>query len=159
VNGSVVLNVLPGLGPNNAYGEQVEFTAIAGASSTNTITINGNGQTLTFAPTTNARHLLKFNGTQWMTINNLNIVGTSVDFGWGIHLINAANHNTITNCMIDLSAVVSTSTTQSAGIVATNSSTSTSAAGNNANYCTFSGNRAVPGDPFEWQHRRGAGSR
>jgi plastocyanin len=137
VAGPTMFNVQPGSGP---YNEQVEFTAISGASSTNTVTINGNGETITFAPTTANRHIIKLNGAQWMTIDSLVVVGTSADFGWGVHLINAANHNTIRKSVIDLSAVTSTTQSNSAGIVASGSTTSVTATGNNANYCVFTDN-------------------
>lgn len=145
VAGPVTFNVQPGSGP---YNEQVEFTAIPGASSTNTVTINGNGETITYMPDATDRHVVRLNGAQWMTLNNLTIIGTDTLYGWGIHFMNAANHNTINNCTIDLSSGRNTSlgTYTLVGIVATASTTSISTAGNNANYCTFSGN-SIQGGP------------
>ncbi len=49
VNGPVVFNVLPGSGP---YNEQITIPQITGTSAVNTITFNGNGETITFATTT-----------------------------------------------------------------------------------------------------------
>lgn len=48
VCGAVVATVTPGSGP---YSEQIKFNQILGASSTNSVTIKGNNEVLTFAPT------------------------------------------------------------------------------------------------------------
>ena len=106
INGAVVLNVASGSGP---YNEQFTIPAINGTSSTNTITINGNGETLAFSSTVSTnRNGITLNGADWVTINNLNIdMSTAANtnlttyFGTGICLTNFADNNTITNCTID----------------------------------------------------------
>lgn len=129
ITGPVVFNVDASSGP---YTEQVTIPAITGSSATNTVTINGNGRTLQFSPTTGTRHILKLDGADFVTIDGLNILGLATDFGWGIHLINAANNNTIRNCTIDLMAITNITQSNSAGIVASASTTVVTTTGTNA---------------------------
>jgi hypothetical protein len=63
-----VFNVAAGSGP---YTEQVTIPSITGSSAINTITFNGNGRTLQFTPVTAARHVIKLDGADFVTINNL----------------------------------------------------------------------------------------
>jgi hypothetical protein len=101
VSGPVIANVVPGTGP---YNEQILFEAIGGASATNTVTINGNGNWLTFLSTnTSERYTLAMDGTEYLTIDSLNIEAqgtTTTEFGWGIWMTNGAAHNTVKNCSI-----------------------------------------------------------
>jgi parallel beta-helix repeat protein len=142
VSGPVTFNVAPGSGP---YNEQINISSVNGASAANTITINGNGNTVQFTGISSARHLVKLDGADYITINNLNLVSQSPTYGWGVHLINGADYNTISNCTINLTSVTSTTTSNSAGIVASNSSTSGISAGNNGNYNNFIGNTIYGG--------------
>lgn len=142
IAGPVVFNVDAASGP---YTEQVTIPALLGSSSTNTVTFNGNGRILRFTPVTGARHVLQLNGADYVTINNLNIVGLDATFGWGVHLTNKADNNTISNCTIDVSAVTSTTTSNSAGITASGSSTSPIATGDNASFTTITGNTIIGG--------------
>lgn len=135
VNGPVVLNVAPSSGP---YTEQVVFGQVAGSSATNTITLNGNGNTLRYAPDrADAKYVMQLNGTDYLTIDNLKITGTSTLYGWGIHLINNANYNKIQNCVINMAAIANITADNSAGIVATNSLTAVGQTGANASYLTI----------------------
>ncbi len=88
IAGPIIFNVDAASGP---YTEQVSIPAVTGTSAVNTITINGNGRTLQFTPVTANRHVLKFNGGDYITVNNLNITGLATDFDWGIHLTNASD--------------------------------------------------------------------
>ncbi|MES2772736.1 MAG: T9SS type A sorting domain-containing protein [Bacteroidota bacterium] len=136
--GPVTINVAAGSGP---YTEQVIIPAISGTSAANTVTINGNGATLQFAPTVSAdRHLIRLDGTDHLKINNLNITASSgATYGWGIHLLNGANNNAIRNCNINMTAVTSTTQSNSAGIVGSGSTTSVITDGSYSND-TISGN-------------------
>lgn len=140
--GPVVVDVAPGSGP---YTEQVAFTQITGSSAVNTLTINGNGNTLQFAPTAAAKFVLHLNGTDYTTIDNLTIVGTDATNGIGVLLSNDATYDTIRNCTINLAAVTSTSTTNSAGIAASASITSPATGGTTASFCVFEGNTILGG--------------
>jgi hypothetical protein len=128
VNGPVTINVAPNSGP---YNEQVLIPAVSGTSASNTITINGNGNTIQFAPTSAARYLIRLDGTDHMKLNNLILNTQSATYGWGIHLINGANHNKISNCTINLTTATSTGSTNTVGIVASGSATSPITAGSN----------------------------
>ncbi len=146
VAGPVTFNVEPGSGP---YNEQVVIPQIAGASSTNRIVFNGNGETIQFNPVTANRHIVKLDGADWITIKKFTIkTVAAATFGWGVHFANgqynnnAANNNTIDSCTIDISTVVSTTIDNSAGIVAAGSASDLNAAGN-ASSNTISNNTII----------------
>ena len=102
VNGAVTFNVVAGSGP---YNEQVIINNIAGTSAANTITFNCNGETLTFLSTnTNQRAGVKLNNADYVTFDNLVVVpqaATATQYGYGFHLLNDADHNTIRNCFVN----------------------------------------------------------
>ena len=78
VNGAVIFNVTSG-----TYNEQVIIPQI-NTTKTNTVTFNGNGATLSYTSTvTGQRAVLKLNGTDYVTIDGLNIVagGSATTFG------------------------------------------------------------------------------
>ncbi|MFC2101224.1 beta strand repeat-containing protein, partial [Bacteroidota bacterium] len=141
--GPVTVNVVSGSGP---YNEQVEFGVIPGTSSTNTVTINGNGETLSYNVPSSNYPLIGLNGTQHMTIDSLVIKSLSTTYGWGVWLANQADSNTIKNCTIDISLGTSSSSSYTWGIVASASKTSYASYGNNANYNTFM-NNTILGNP------------
>jgi len=142
VSGAVVFNVAAGSGPHFL---QLNLFRIIGSSAVNTITINGNGETLTTAPNTDARHVVKLDGAKHVTLDNLNIVSTDATYGWGVYLLNQADSNTLKNCTVNVSAVTNTGTSNSAGIVATASNTSVATAGNNAKHLTLQNNTIIGG--------------
>jgi hypothetical protein len=123
INGPVVFNVVTGSGP---YNEQLIMNAVFGTSATNTITFNGNGEEIAFLSTnTDERAVIKLNGTDYVTLDNLVVTATgsaSGQYGYAVQLMNDANFNTINNCRIN-SNTTSTST-GFAGIVVSNSATS-----------------------------------
>jgi gliding motility-associated-like protein len=100
VNGPVIFNVQTG----GYFNEQLVLNTITGTSATNTITFNGNGATLEFLSTnTLSRAVVKIKNTSWVTINNLNVIADASgggEYGYGFHLLNNADHNTIINCTI-----------------------------------------------------------
>jgi hypothetical protein len=131
--GPVIANVAPGSGP---YLERVVFEDIQGSSATNTITINGNGNTLAFSSTgTNELATLTLDGTDYMSIDSLTVAATGASFGWTAHLMGGADYNTFTNCRFEASTT-GTSTNLS-NVVISSSPTSALGLGNNANYTTF----------------------
>jgi hypothetical protein len=129
--------------PASVYNEQVEFTAYNNSSIVNRLHIHGQGATLQATPVTAARHIVWMNGASFITIDSLNIVGLSTGFGFGVYLSNNSQYDTIRNCTIDLSAVTSTTSTASGGIISSGSTTSTTTAGVTASYCGFIGNRII----------------
>lgn len=132
VNGPVVLEVLSSLTET----QQVQFPAVAGASATNTITINGNGNVLSYAGTTTLNAVITLNGTDYLTIRNLTIRNTAnITQVMGIRLFNNADYNTIENNTIEFSALTLGSSTAGGAYVAFSSATSltgvTAGGGNN----------------------------
>src|SRR5688572_18535559 len=102
VSGPVSVTVVTGSGP---YNEQVSFNTISGASSVNQITIHGNGNTLTFGATSSsAPWTLGLNGTDYMTVNNLDILGTGTSYAMVAHLWGGADHNTFNGCRFTCNA-------------------------------------------------------
>jgi len=101
VTGPVIFNVQSGSGP---YNEQVVLNNITGTSATNTITFNCNGVTLSFLSTNSfSRAGVKLNNTSYVTFDNLVVTPQAMnngEYGYGFHLLNNADHNTIQNCHI-----------------------------------------------------------
>ncbi|MCH8555863.1 MAG: hypothetical protein LAT76_11935, partial [Schleiferiaceae bacterium] len=128
ISGPVVVDVAPGSGP---YVEQVFIGDIGGTSATNTITVNGNGETVQFASSNNnERGVFMIDGASYLTLDDLHIdvpgTGTS---GYGIHMFGGAHHNTVSNCHITVDQ--SQTSTFYAGIVL---GSGTSAIAGAANY-------------------------
>ena len=142
ISSAVTANILAGSGP---YNEQVTIGTIGGASATNTVTINGNGDTLMFAPTTTDRYVVRLDGAKHVIIDDLTIMSTDVTNGFGIWFTNSADSNTIRNSTIDLSSITSTSSITNAGIVSSGSPTSPATAGNNGSYNLIEDNTIVGG--------------
>ncbi|MDH7515085.1 MAG: BNR-repeat neuraminidase N-terminal domain-containing protein [Bacteroidota bacterium] len=144
VSGPVTFTVAPGSGP---YTEQLSIPAITGASAINTITFDGNGQTLQFSPTSANYSVIDLNGADYITFTNLNVIGLSNTYGHLFKLRNQADYIRIQNCTLDLSAITNTTSSYSSWIAASNSLTSNTTTGNNANYLTVEGNTFV-GNPY-----------
>jgi gliding motility-associated-like protein len=99
IAGPVVFNVVAGSGP---YEEQFILGAINGTSAINTITFNGNADTIRFSSnnTTN-RSVIKLRNTDHVTFNNFVVDARGAgSFGIGLHFLNNADSNTIKNCTI-----------------------------------------------------------
>lgn len=136
IAGPVVGNVLAGSGP---YTERVVIPSILGASATNTITLNGNGETLGHGSTVSAeRAAVLLNGADHVTINDFVINVNTSTYGWAVHLTNQADGNSITNCTIN--CLQNSSSTNYAGIVSSGSLTSGTTSGNSASNTLIEGN-------------------
>jgi hypothetical protein len=134
ISGPVTVNVVSATGP---YIEQVSFTNITGTSSTNTVTINGNGNTITFASTSGQPHVFMLAGADFFFVNNLNMVGTGFSNNLVLHLWNQANNNTISNCTITCPANITGS--QNAPISLSGSATSPTSFGDCGSNNLFTG--------------------
>lgn len=139
INGPVVFNVVSGSGP---YSEQVNIPTIFGSSSTNTITINGNNESIVFNSTQSSQRAgITLDGTDWVTINNFTIDGSSGSYGWGILLTSNADNNSINGITIELPR--NTTSTFFGGVLVSGSKTSfaTGASGSNntVTNCTING--------------------
>ncbi len=115
INGPVVFNVVPGSGP---YVEQVTIPLIGGSSSANTVTINGNGETLSynFGPT-DRRAVLTLNDADHIIIDSLTVECASGIFGWGILFTNQADSNIIRKCTVLAHTSATTTDRSNIGIV------------------------------------------
>ncbi|GAB3854849.1 hypothetical protein GCM10028822_25200 [Hymenobacter terrigena] len=139
ISGPVTLTVSGG-----PYTEQFLLGEIAGTSATNTIVVNGGGRTIRFASAnTNQRAVVQLNGTDYTTINNLNIdatggSGTSGTYGYGVLLTNAADNDRISNNTIN--ADIATTSSNFAGIAVNGSTASATTSGNSANNLIIEGN-------------------
>lgn len=119
ISSSVVFNVLSGSGP---YTEQLIMNGvIPNASASNTITFNGNGNTITFNTTATERSVIKLKNIEYIRFENLVIVPTGSANGYGVHLTGDANFNIIRNCTVNTSTTATT--TSYAGIVISGSET------------------------------------
>src|SRR5690606_38709381 len=107
-------NVLAGSGQ---YNEQVIINEIFGGSSVNTVTFNGNGETMTSTSTTSDRSLILLDGADYVTIENFNFVTQSDINNFVIQLINNADFNTIDNCVFDMTSTISSTSAANAAVV------------------------------------------
>ena len=143
VCGPVTLNVAPGI-----YNGQVVLGDISGTSSTNTITIVGSGNsgtnksTISHSAGSGTRATLLLSGADWVTLKDFEILARGTSYGYGVQFTQAADHNTIENCVITVNA-----TSRSAnfiGILGSSSLTGTGY-GNNGNWNTIIGNQVTGG--------------
>ena len=108
VSGAVKVTVMN----DETSASAITFNAISGASSTNTITIDGNGKKLISSSTYEA---IAMNGPDYLTLTNLTIQKTGTGTTqMGIRLYNYADYNTISNCTIEFTALSSASTSSGA---------------------------------------------
>jgi len=138
VTGPLTVDVVSGSGP---YNEQVTFTAYPGASAVNTVTINGNGNTLTF-PSGTDFHTLRLNGADYLRFTNLNIATTGSAGAIALIMSNAADNNQFTACNFSVPGGNVTSTSSCVAFSAsTTSPTSGGANGSNNLFstCTMTG--------------------
>lgn len=128
IAGAVVFDVAPGSGP---YNEQLVMDSIKGASRINTVTFNGNGNTLRYSSNdTDQRAVIKLNNADHITIDSLVIDATGTgSYGYGIQLVNNADSNIIRRSVIK-SQVNGSSSDAFAGIVVSASDSDPLATGN-----------------------------
>lgn len=119
VAGNVVIDVVAGSGP---YNEQVVFQNIPGIDIGATVILNGNGETITAPTTTTNRHIIRLKEMSWFTVNDLVINYDPASTGgfYGVHILDAGDHITVSNCEINM---IATSTLHG-GIVASGLETS-----------------------------------
>lgn len=136
--GNVTANVIVGSGP---YIEQVKLNGFSG-SSNRRLTINGNGEILSFASTITAdRAVLNLENSAFITINDLVIDATGGTFGYGIFMNNSSDIS-ITNC--DINVDIASTSLNFSGVVLSGSMTSATTATNFNNF-TFTGNTVTGG--------------
>ncbi len=132
VSGPVTVNVVANSGP---YVEQITFNQFTGISATNSVLINGNGNTLTFASSNSAAPwTILMNGADYMAITNLTVTGTG-SYAYALMLVGGADYNGFSGCYFGVPAN-GTSTSQ-IPVCISGSNTSYSAFANSGNYNTF----------------------
>lgn len=96
ISGPLYIDVVPNTGP---YLEQPVFNQIAGASSTNTITINGNNNILRFNSTNLAQPwTLLLNGSDYFFVHFLKVEALGTSYALACLLTNNADNNTFSAC-------------------------------------------------------------
>lgn len=137
INGAVVFNVTPGSGP---YKEQLLIGAIPGASAANTVTFNGNGATIQYSSTnTDERAVIRLNGADHIRFSNLVIdatsTGTGTFYGYGIHLMNDADSNSVRGCTIKSNLLTAYSGNYAGIVINSSLSAPTFTSSNGPTYC------------------------
>lgn len=100
VSAAVTIRLVTGSGP---YTEQVIVPAIAGASATNTVRITGGPgrEMITYsATTTTQRQVVKLDGARHIILDSLTLLNTGATYGYGVHITNSADSNTVSNCSV-----------------------------------------------------------
>lgn len=136
INGPVVFNVVPGSGP---YSERFTIPQITGASAINTLTFNGNGETLRYSSTDiNNKSAIVLNGADHVILDSINIDISTSTYSWGVVLTNQADSNIIRNCTINCNT--SLTSLNAIGIYINGSATTLSTQGNNGSYNVIKNN-------------------
>jgi hypothetical protein len=141
IAGPVVFNVAPGTGP---YNEQITIPNIPTTSATNTITFNGNGNTLSFNATDHAEIAgIKLDGGDFVTVNDLKITATGTTYGYCVQMLNNADNNTINNCTLE----TGTTSTENVfgGVIISGSQFLPTTAGSDCDNIVISNNRITGG--------------
>lgn len=144
IAGPVIFNVAPGTGP---YNEQFILGSIAGTSAVNTITFNGNGNTIAFSSNDNLdRAVIKLRDADHIIFDSLTIDATGAGtYGFGVHLINNADSNIFNNCTV-LANTTSTSTNYAGMVISASESSATgTGTGSVCDGNTFSNNTITGG--------------
>ena len=99
ISGAVTFNVT-----NGPYNEKISIPAIPGASATNTVTFNGNGNTIT-SGISSTEGVITLNGSKYIRFNNLMITGDpNATAGAGVYLTNGAQNNNFVGNTISMNA-------------------------------------------------------
>jgi hypothetical protein len=143
ISAPVVFNVATGSGPYTIT-TPLSLPKINGTSATNTITFNGNGESIIYNTSdANNRTAIVLNGADNIIIDSFTVDVSGGTYGWGIQLTNSADSNIIRKCTILTSTTATT--TNYAGIVVSGSITGPTTAGENGNGNLFEKNRIVGG--------------
>jgi hypothetical protein len=96
VCGPVTVDVNP-----DTYTENVEFATIPGASSTNTITIDGTDSSKTII-TNSSGVTMTLDNTSYLKFKNLTIENTGTSSSYAVLLTNSSDYNSFKNCVIQV---------------------------------------------------------
>lgn len=140
VDSHVVVNVMPG-----TYVGRLNLDHVPGSGSSATITINGMDKSLVTFDNDQNYGTVFINGTDYVTVKNITIQNLGTSNAFGVHLRDTAEYNTIDSCNIVMATGATSSTV--AGIVASDTETSTFSEGQNALWTTVS-NTTITGGYF-----------
>lgn len=102
--GPVMVNVVQGSGP---YNEQVTITTVPGGSAANLVTFNGNGETITFNPSSTTRHIVKLRAATDVVVENFVLtVDPAATVGWGIIINRGGSNITVRNNTVNVSQTI-----------------------------------------------------
>ncbi len=136
VTGPVVFNVGAGSGP---YNSGFTFGNIPGASATNTVTFNGNGNTISGS----VSPLVTFSNASYIVFDSFNVVAANGYVGIAVLVTNQSHHLTLRKNTID-AGITATAATNCALAVSGSIGAATTA-GNNAQYLTITNNTLIGG--------------
>ena len=137
VTGPVTVNVVKGSGP---YSEWVEFGNISGTSSTNTITVNGNGNKITYRGTSSRSAVVTFSSTDYFTFDNVVVENTGSSYGRCVQIRNVSTYVTVSNCKLDMPNMTSTSSRNCYMLLGNGSNYSVYSYANAAENCVIKNN-------------------
>lgn len=100
ITGPVVIDV-----KNGVYSEQVIFTSVNGASSTNTITVQGNNQVLDYTGSKYSRATVVLDGADFFIFKNLIFKANDGLYAWCLHLKNRADNNLFDSCTFEMAGI------------------------------------------------------
>lgn len=111
VSGPVTVSVASDL----IESQTIEFASITGASSTNTITINGNSKVLEYS---GSYEVVRFSGADYLKIQNLTIrhSGTRASRSTCVRFYNGSDYNSLISCTLEFSGLNTVATDGSAYI-------------------------------------------
>ena len=137
VTGPVTVNVVKGSGP---YSEWVQFDNITGTSSTNTVTVNGNENTITYGGTSSRSPVITFNGTDYFTIDDLIINNSGSSYGRCVQIRGGSTFVTVSNCKLNMPNMTSTNSANCYVILGNGSSSRVFTYQNAASNCVIKNN-------------------
>ena len=138
LSAATFVDVVAGSGP---YIVSSDLPNIPGSSAANTLTMNGNGNTINHG---GGAYFLALNGVKHLTITNFNFINETASSNvFGIMLRGGCDSVTIKNNTINVGLNITSSL--AVCITATNSLTSTFSYGDNANNCRITGNTLIGG--------------
>lgn len=144
ISGAVVFTASAG-----TYNEQGTFPGlIPGASKTNTVTFNGVDPTKCIiswnSTASDPRHVIQFIGVKHVKFMNIGITNLGETYGWGIsmktNVSQGCDSMLIKGCIINVNQTVASTGANFCGIVISNSNTSNSTSGQNANFTVLDSN-------------------
>jgi len=138
LSAATFVDVVAGSGP---YIVSTDLPNISGSSAANTLTMNGNGNTINHG---GGAYFLALNGVKHLTITNFNFINETASSNvFGIMLRGGCDSVTIKNNTINVGLNITSSL--AVCITATNSLTSSFSYGDNANNCRITGNTLIGG--------------